>query len=97
MSRVSAVMVLYDTIIYIIITPYGIIVNGDYMKFQRIYDLRIDNDKTQQEIADYLMCNRQVYARYERGLREIPVSMLIKLSKYYKTSTDYILGLTDEM
>ena len=60
--------------------------------FKRLYDLRIDNDLTQQQVADYLMCNRQVYARYERGLREIPVSMLIKLADLYKTSTDYILG-----
>lgn len=65
------------------------------MIFKRLYDLRTDNDKTQQDIADYLMCNRQVYARYERGLREIPVSMVIRLAKYYNTSTDYILGLTD--
>ena len=65
------------------------------MYFRRLYDLRTDNDKTQQEIADYLLCHRQVYARYERGIREIPVSMLIKLAKYYKTSVDYILGLTD--
>ncbi len=65
------------------------------MFFQRLYNLRTDNDKTQQDIADYLMCNRQVYARYERGLREIPVSMVIELAKYYNTSTDYILGLTD--
>ena len=66
------------------------------MFFRRLYDLRIDSDKTQQEIADYLICNRQVYARYERGLREIPVSMLMKLAKFYGTSTDYILGLTDK-
>ena len=66
------------------------------MIFHRIYELRIDHDLTQQEIADYLICNRQVYARYERGMREIPVSMLIKLAKYYKTSTDYILGLSDD-
>lgn len=65
------------------------------MIFKRLYDLHTDNDKTQQDIADYLMCNRQVYARYERGLREIPVSMVIRLAKYYNTSTDYILGLTD--
>jgi len=43
------------------------------MFFKRIYELRVDNDLTQQQVADYLMCNRQVYARYERGLREIPV------------------------
>ena len=65
------------------------------MHFKRLYDLRTDNDLTQQQIADYLMCNRQVYARYERGLREIPVSMLIKLAEFYKTSVDYILGRTD--
>ena len=53
------------------------------MVFKRIYDLRIDNDMTQQQLADYLICNRQVYARYERGQREIPVSMLIKLAKLY--------------
>ncbi|MCL2564625.1 MAG: helix-turn-helix domain-containing protein [Defluviitaleaceae bacterium] len=63
--------------------------------FKRIADLRIDKDKTQQEIANILMCNRQVYARYERGIREIPVSMLLALAKYYGVSTDYILGLTD--
>ena len=65
------------------------------MFFKRIYDLRTDNDLTQQQVADYLMCNRQVYARYERGLREIPGSMLIKLTKLYNVSTDYILELED--
>lgn len=58
--------------------------------------MRTDNDKTQQEIANYLICNRQVYARYERGVREMPVSMVIKLAEFYGTSTDYILDLTDE-
>ena len=65
------------------------------MFIKRLHDLRIDNDLTQQQVADFLMCNRQVYARYERGLREIPVSMLIKLADFYKTSVDYILGRTD--
>ncbi len=67
------------------------------MFFKRLYDLRTDHDLTQKQVADYLLCNRQVYARYERGLREIPVSMLIKLADLYKTSVDYILGRTDEM
>lgn len=44
------------------------------MFFKRLVDLRNDHDFTQQQVADYLLCNRQVYARYERGLREIPVS-----------------------
>lgn len=57
--------------------------------------MRIDSDKTQQEIADVLDCKREVYRRYEKGINEIPVWALIKLAKYYNTSTDYILGLTD--
>ncbi|MBQ4516981.1 MAG: helix-turn-helix transcriptional regulator [Clostridia bacterium] len=61
------------------------------MYFKRLYELRIDHDLTQQQVADYLTCNRQVYARYERGLREIPVSMVIKLAELYQVSTDYLL------
>ena len=63
------------------------------MYFQRIYELRVDHDMTQQQVADYLTCNRQVYARYEKGLREIPVSMVIKLAKLYQVTVDYLLGL----
>ena len=52
------------------------------MFFQRLEDLRIDNDKTQQEIADFLNCKREVYRRYEKGIREIPVWAVIKLANY---------------
>ena len=51
---------------------------------------------TQQEVADILVLNREVYRRYEKGEREIPVWAVIRLSKFYGTSTDYILGLTSE-
>ena len=66
------------------------------MFFQRLKDLREDRDLTQQEVAEYLNMHRSVYRRYESGEREIPVWAVIKLSDYYKTTTDYILGLTDE-
>ena len=65
------------------------------MKFHRIEDLRIDHDKTQQEIADLLDCQREVYRRYEQGIRSIPVDFLIKLSDYYDVSIDYLVGKTD--
>ena len=65
------------------------------MVFQRLEDLRVDADKTQIQIAEYLGCNREVYRRYEKGIREIPIWALIKLAKYYNTSTDYLLGLTN--
>ena len=65
------------------------------MYFKRLEDLRIDADKTQEEIATILDCKREVYRRYEKNIHEIPVWAVIKLAKYYKTSTDYILGLTN--
>ena len=63
--------------------------------FHRIRDLREGNDKTQRQIADYLVMNLDVYRRYENGQREIPVWAVIRLADYYHTSTDYILGRTD--
>ena len=66
------------------------------MYFQRLEDLRIDADKTQEEIAEVFNCQREVYRRYEKGIHEIPVWAVIKLAEYYQVSTDYILGLTDK-
>ena len=66
------------------------------MYFSRLEDLRVDQDKTQIEIAEYLNLNREVYRRYEKGIREIPVWALLKLAELYHTSTDYILGRTDD-
>ena len=65
------------------------------MFFQRLEDLRVDHDKSQIEIAAYLNMNRNVYWRYEKGVREIPVWPVIKLADYYHVSTDYLLGRTD--
>jgi transcriptional regulator with XRE-family HTH domain len=65
------------------------------MFFQRLEDLRVDNDKTQQEIASLLTCKREVYRRYEKGTNEIPVWAVLKLATFYGTSVDYILGITD--
>lgn len=66
------------------------------MYFQRIRDLREDHDKTQQQIANYLNTHRNAYGRYEIGVREIPTWAVIKLAELYNTSTDYILGRTDD-
>lgn len=63
--------------------------------YKRIRDLREDNDITQNEIAKYLGMKQPQYYRYENGLRDVPSDILIELSKYYNTSVDYILGLTD--
>ena len=65
--------------------------------FVRIRNLREDSDKTQKEVSQYLFCDQSLYSKYERGLREVPVSIVIKLAKLYNTSTDYLLGITDEI
>ena len=65
------------------------------MLFQRLEDLRVDHDLTQQDVADILGCKREVYRRYEKGTRTIPVDFLIKLADYYNVSIDYILMQTD--
>lgn len=66
------------------------------MQFKRLEDLRIDNDKTQAEIANLLGCQREVYRRYEKGTRQIPIDFLIELSFFYNVSIDYIVGITNE-
>lgn len=66
------------------------------MKYQRLKDLREDNDKYQKDIANLLGISQQYYSEYEQGKRPIPVEYLIKLSKFYNTSIDYIVGLTNE-
>ena len=66
------------------------------MYFQRIGDLRSDRDLRQKDIAVLLNLNTEVYRRYEKGEREIPVWALIKLADYYHTSTDYLLGRTND-
>ncbi|MBC8533900.1 helix-turn-helix domain-containing protein [Yeguia hominis] len=63
------------------------------MYFPRIEELRIDHDLTQKQLSEYLHCNREVYRRYEKGRREIPVWAVIMLAKLYNTTTDYILGM----
>lgn len=65
------------------------------MLIKRLEDLRIDHDLTQQDIADILFCKREVYRRYEKGIRELPLSYAIILANYYNVSLDYLVGLTN--
>ncbi len=64
--------------------------------YPRIRDLREDRDLKQRELAEYLNCSQQVYSNYELGQRDIPSDTLIRLSRFYGVSVDYILGLTDD-
>lgn len=63
--------------------------------YERIKNLRIDNDKTQKQIADYLKTGQSYYAKYENGHRPLPIDRLRELCLYYHVSADYILGLPE--
>lgn len=66
------------------------------MYFHRLEDLRVDADLTQSQVAAILNCQREVYRRYEKGIRELPLSYAIILARYYSVSIDYLVGLTDK-
>ena len=63
---------------------------------ERMKELRVEHHLTQKELAEYLHIKQNTYSQYENGQRQLPIEVLIALARYYKTSTDYILGLTDE-
>lgn len=62
----------------------------------RLKDLREDSDLTQATLAKYLRIKQNTYSQYENGHRQIPLDALVSLADFYNTSTDYILGLTNE-
>ena len=62
----------------------------------RLKDIREDSDITQQQLADYLHIRQNTLSQYENGQRSLPIDALEKLADYFNTSTDYILGRTDE-
>lgn len=66
------------------------------MYLKRLEDLRIDRDLTQQNIADILHCQREVYRRYEKGIRELPLSYAVILADYYHVSLDYLVGRSNK-
>ena len=62
----------------------------------RLREIRENNDLNQTDIAKILNVSQVAYSYYENGNRQLPIDILIKLAKYYNTSTDYLLYLTDE-
>ena len=62
----------------------------------RIREIREDKDLTQSDVAKILNVSQVAYSFYEIGKRQLPIELLIRLAKYYNTSTDYLLELTDE-
>ena len=66
------------------------------MKYERIRDLREDNELTQEYMGKILNVSQRTYSRYENDERAIPIEILSKLADYYGTSVDYIIERTDQ-
>ncbi len=64
--------------------------------YKRIRDLREDKDLTQTQVAQFLGMSQTGYSKYETGENDIPTAILLKLADFYQTTTDYLLGRTDE-
>jgi len=64
--------------------------------YERIREIRIKNNETQQQLADLLETTQQAYLKYEKGINEMPIRRIIKLCEHYNLSADYVLGLTDQ-
>lgn len=62
----------------------------------RLRDLREDADLNQTQIAKFLEMSQTGYSKYETGENDIPTQILIKLARFYETSTDYILGVSSK-
>ena len=61
----------------------------------RLREIREESGVTQKRLADYLHIRQNTYSQYENGKRQLPIDTLISLARFYKTTTDYILGLED--
>ena len=59
---------------------------------ERLYELRLNADFTQQYVADYIGVARTTYAGYESGKNEPDISTLLEIAKMYKVSLDYLIG-----
>lgn len=61
------------------------------MKIKKLRELRVVNELTQQEMAKILNCTQQSLSAYEKGIRDIPIDVLIRFADYFNVSVDYIL------
>lgn len=64
---------------------------------KKLYELRIDKDLKQEDVAKVLSCTKQAYGHYENGKRSLPLEQLRKLCEFYGVSADYLLGLPNNL
>lgn len=63
--------------------------------YRRLRDLREDHDLTQTQLIEKLNMHKTTYTNYEQGKRDLPLSVAIKISKFYNVTLDYLAGIDD--
>lgn len=71
------------------------VVRYERLPYERIRNLRIDRNLTQADIAKELNIKQNTYCQYEIGVLRYPIDVIVKLARFYDTSVDYLLDLTD--
>ena len=61
----------------------------------RIRDLREDHDLTQQKVADAIGITQRKYSYLETGVQPLTDEILVRPSRFYQVSIDYLLCQTD--
>lgn len=74
----------------------GKIITVIYMLFERLLDIRIEADLTQEEIAEILKTPQSNYSRWENGKELIPLKKMTELCNYFNLSMDYVIGIKRE-
>ena len=69
---------------------------GDNMMKNRLKDMRLKRGISQKILGIEIGVSQQNISKYENDIASIPIDVLIAMSEYFKVSTDYILGLSDE-
>ena len=61
----------------------------------RLKELRLENDYSQEEVANHLFITQGAYAHYEGGRSQPPLKIIAKLATLYNVSIDYLMAITD--
>ena len=64
--------------------------------YERIKELREDNDMSQEKLSKLLNIGQQTLSQYESNKRKLPIDLLERYAKIFNVSIDYIMGLTND-